>query len=159
MQNESIWADGCPENVLEEDKLQQMDLLRMGINFVIEKCLLPNGFKIEKVADKLNELPNIVAKRNNSIYGIAVVSSVFPTVLKLNDDIRVQYAKMCEEHKMIPLYAPVGFRSIDEARANASMTLKGDLFKTSFVGFIKLTTDPNQDVTIVPEHIYQFGKN
>ena len=159
MQNESIWADGCPENVLEEDKLQPNELLRMGINFVVEKCLLPNGFKIEKVADKLNQLPNIVAKRNNTIYGIAVVSSVYPTVMKLNDNVRIQFAKLCEENKMVPLYAPVGFRSIDEARANASMTLKGDLFKTSFVGFIKLTKDLNQDVTIIPEHIYQFGKN
>lgn len=156
MQNESIWADGCPKNVLEEDKLQPLDLLKLGINFVVDKCLVPNGFKLEKVSTQLTELPNIIVKRNDTVYGIAVVSSVFPNVLKLNDDIRVQFADMCGKNGIVPLYAPVGFKSIDEERAKASMTLKGDLFKISFVGFIKLTTEPEQDVTIKEENIFKF---
>jgi hypothetical protein len=36
---------------------------------------------------------------------------------------------------------PLGFLSIDEQRAKAQMTLKGDVFRVNFTGFLEITDE------------------
>ena len=55
----------------------------------------------------------------------------------------------------VALYAPVGYKSIDEERAKAQLTLKGDVFQTMFPGFIVLNDQEHQDFNVKPEDLFR----
>ncbi|MGM9969495.1 MAG: hypothetical protein ACI35S_03760 [Anaeroplasma sp.] len=151
---ESIWADGCPENIKDEDVLKIEDLHSMAINHVMEKCLLPKGFKPNQNYPR-RDFPNIVCKKDGITYAIVVFPSVFPNYVTMQDEFRLQFVEQAKKNNMIPLYAAVGYKSIDEARAKAGLTLKGDVFMTSFPGFIKLTDEPNQNFNVKIEDLFR----
>ena len=143
---ESIWADGCPKNVDEKMKINIQELLMMGIDFLIKKYAIPNGFKIEQTNAKLNMLPNVIMKRDGVVYGVAVVPFVFPKYGMLTDGARISMVKTLREQNVIPLFEPVGFTSIDKERAKAEMALKGDVFNIMFRGFIELNDEEHQNL-------------
>ena len=57
--------------------------------------------------------------------------------------------------KVVALFAPVGYKSIDDERANASLVLRGDVFKTSFPGFVILTDAKHQDPAPVNNELFR----
>lgn len=143
---ESIWADGCPQNVDEKMKLTVQDLMLMGIDFFIKKYAIPNGFKIEQTNAKLSLLPNVIMKKDGLVYGIAIVPFVYPKYGMLTDGARISMVKTLKEQNVIPLFAPIGFISTDKDRAKAEMALKGDLFNIMFRGFIELNDSEHQNL-------------
>lgn len=145
---ESIWADGCPENVKEEYRLTVPELLVLAVDYVVKQYAIKNGFKIEQATANIQTLPNIVMKRNDRLYAVAVVPFVYPNYGYLNDKARIRMVKTVKEYNAIPLFAPVGFRSTDKERAAASMALKGDLFDVLFRGFLKLTEEEHQPMIV-----------
>lgn len=150
MQNkESIWADGCPANVSENSKLKIEELLLLAVDYVVKEYALKNGFMVEQAMANIQYLPNIIMKKNDQLYVVAVVPFVFPKYGYLNDTIRLEMVKNAKKFNAIPLFAPVGFKSIDEERAKAELALKGDLFNTIFRGFLVLTDEEHQNM-IVP---------
>ncbi len=150
MQNniESIWAAGCPQNVKEEQKLSFQDLLVLGVDYIVKQFALKRGFKIEVAQANIQKLPNIVLKRNDVLYAIAVVPFVYPNYAYLKDEIRIQLVHNVKAYNAIPLYAPIGFRSTDSERAKASMALKGDTFDILFRGFIQLNDKESQNLIV-----------
>ena len=138
---ESIWADGCPKNVKEEMKLNIQDLLLMGIDFLVKNYFMKKGFKVIETNGKLNYLPNIVVEKDNVVSAIAVIPCVYPQVGFLNEQTKNEFynnmlAKGCKAYQ-----APLGFLSIDNDRARAGMTLKGDVFRINFTGFVEATLE------------------
>ncbi len=149
MQNkESIWADGCPKNVKEEYKLTTQELLLLAVDYVVKQYAMKNGFKVEQAMARIEYLPNIIMRKNDILYAVAVVPFVYPKYAHLNNEVRIKFVNDAKGYNAVPLFAPVGFKSIDKERAKASMALKGDLFDVLFRGFIKLTDEPNQQMLI-----------
>ncbi len=151
---ESIWADGVPANIEEKDKINQQELLTMAVNYVVENCVVPKGFKIEQGYPQLN-YPNVVMKRDGLLYAIVVIPSVYPNYVVPSNELRMQYVKQSKEQNITPLFAPVGYRSIDEDRAKASLVLKGDVFQTMFPGFIILNDEEQFDYNVKPENLFR----
>lgn len=142
---ESIWADGCPENITDEDKVGQEELHAMAIDYLMKNVILKKGFKVEPGFPR-REFPNVIMKRDGEIYAVVIFPSVFPNILVPNNELRLKFVEECKKRNIQPLYAPVVYKSIDEERAKAQLTLKGDVFMTSFTGFIRLTDEENQNV-------------
>ena len=154
MEYESIWADGCPEHVDDKDKLKPEELHAMAIDYVLKNILLKKGFKLEQGFPR-KEFPNIVCKKDDKIYAIVVFPSVYPNFVALKDEFRLNFVKMAYERNCIPLYAPVGYKSIDEERANAQMMLKGDVFLTTCPGFIVLNDEEHQNQNVKQEELFR----
>lgn len=143
---ESIWADGVPQNVKEEMKLNTQDLLLLAVDYAVKSICIPNGFKIEQAIAKLGYFPNIIMKKNDQLYAVAVVPFLYPNYGIINNKVRIDMVKNAKSNNAIPLMAPVGFKSIDEARANAQLALKGDVFEYLCRGFVELTDEENQNL-------------
>lgn len=151
MQNEikeSIWAAGCPKEVKEEYKLSIKELLLLAVDFVVKQFAVKNGFKIEQAKASVEYLPNIVMKKNDKLYAVAVVPFVYPNYGYLKDEARINMVKLVKGYNATPLFAPIGFKSIDSERANAGLALKGDLFDIIFRGFLVLTEEENQKMIV-----------
>jgi hypothetical protein len=138
---ESIWADGCPKNVKEEMKLSIQDLLLMGVDFLVKNYFMKKGFKVIETNGNINMLPNIVVEKDEVISAIAVIPCVFPQVGFLNDGTRLDLYHKMKEKGVKAYQVPLGFLSIDEQRAKAQMTLKGDVFRVNFTGFLEITDE------------------
>lgn len=147
---ESIWADGIPENIKEEDKLTLEILVGMATDYLMKNLLIPLGFKIEDGFPR-PELPNIVMKKDGVSYAIIICPSVLPKYMIVNDEVRLKFVQMCKERNTTPLMAPVLYASIDKARAKEGIALKGDVFRTKCPGFIILNDEPEQDLTLTDE--------
>ena len=157
MQNnvpESIWAPGVPEKINEDDKLQMDQLVSMAVDYLMKNVIIPKGFKIEDGFPR-RELPNIVMKKDGEQYAMIVIPSIFPHYTVINDELRLKFVGICKERNVMPLMAPVGYMSIDEARAKASIALKGDVFKTTFPGFVILNDSEHQDLGIKPDNMFR----
>ena len=151
---ESIWADGCPENIDEKDIIQQEELHAMAVDYVVKNVLIPKGFKLEQGFPR-RQFPNIVCKRDGELYCIVVFPSVFPNLVTMVDEFRLQIVEMAKKNNATPLYGTVGYMSIDEERAKAGLTLKGDVFKTSFPGFHVLTDEPTQNYQVPVTELFR----
>ena len=151
---ESIWAAGVPENINPDDVLNLDLLVSMAVDYLMKNIIIPLGFKVEEGFPR-KELPNIVMKKDGEVYALIVIPSVFPKYTVINDELRLKFVGICKERIVKPLMAPVGYMSIDEARAKASIALKGDVFKTTFPGFIILNDSEKQDMAIKPENLFR----
>ena len=143
---ESIWAAGCPQNIREDMKVNPHEMLLMGINFIVKHFAPKFGYQVLQVSDKPNALPNVILKRDNKIYGMAVVAFAFPNYAILHDHIRIEFVNKMREQNVIPLYAPIGFISEDPDRAKAALMLKGDVFKIIYRGFLVLNNMNKQNL-------------
>ena len=142
---ESIWADGIPTKINNEDILTPEDLQKMAINFIIKDILIPNGYLLEKGFPRIG-FPNIICKKDNQVYAIIVFGSMFPNICLIQDKLRIEFVKQSKIPNITPLYANVGFVSIDKERASKSIGLKGDLFKPLLPGFVLLNDDEKQNI-------------
>ena len=154
---ESVWAPGVPQNIKAQDVITLDELTLMAINYLMTNVIIPRGFKIEPGFPR-KELPQIGVKKDGVSYGIFVIPSVYPNYVTLQDEFRIKVVEMCEKADIVPLFAPVGYKSIDEDRAKESLTLKGDVFMTTFQGFLKLTKDEKQSYALTMENFYNFGE-
>ncbi len=167
---ESIWADGIPQNIKDEDKINQEQLHAMAVDYITKNIILPKGFKIEPGFPR-KDFPNIICKRDGTIYAIVVFPSVYPNFVGINDEFRLKIVDLCKqiekevnekridktlpESKVVALFAPVGYKSIDDERAKAQLVLRGDVFKTSFPGFMILTDAKHQDPAPVNNELFR----
>lgn len=152
---ESVWADGVPANLKEEDKLTTQQLVAMAVKYIAEQVIVQKGFKIEPGFPRMAN-PNIVATKDGKTYAIIVFPSVYPQFVGLSDDFRLKFVEMVKKNGGIALYAPVGYRSTDEERAKAGLALKGDVFRVTFPGFIELGEEEHLDYTkIKPEDYFR----
>ncbi|MDE6415209.1 MAG: hypothetical protein K2K48_07315 [Anaeroplasmataceae bacterium] len=146
---ESIWADGIPEKIEEKDKLEPKSVLNLCMHYVLENILKGRGYEITGIQNELNVFPNIEAKKQDEKYAIAVIPCIYPYFMPKNDKLRIGFARAAKEKNYIPVICPVPIRSIDKARAEASLYLKGDLFQFANIGQIIITDEEVQD--ILPE--------
>ena len=137
---ESIWADGVPQNIKDDDRLGQNELLGMAIDFVMEHIVIEKGFKVERSFPRITA-PQIICKRDGVVYAIVVGVSMFPETSWLKDEFRLDFYKKSSEQNIVPLFTAVAFESIDKDRAEAKIALKGDVFKNHFSNVIKVTND------------------
>ena len=151
---ESIWADGVPKNLKEEDKLTTKEIFKMAVNFITKNVLLEKGVMIENGFPR-EDFPNIVCKRDGITYAIVVLPSIYPNYSFPTDEFRLQLVELCKKMNTTPLFAPVGYQSVDEARAKESLMLKGDVFKTQFPGFVYLTDEEKQDPKISVDKLFR----
>lgn len=151
---ESVWADGIPENIQEEDKINQEQLLMMAVDYITKSVIIPKGFKIEQGFPR-KDFPNIICKKDGQLYAICVIPSVYPNFVAINDEFRLQLVELAKKINAISLFAPVGYKSIDEERAKAQIMLRGDVFQTAFPGFIILNDEPTQDVRPINNKLFR----
>ena len=154
---ESIWAPGIPEKINQDDLIKPEELMSMAVNYIMKNEMIRWGFKVEQGFPRPS-YPNIIAKRNGKTYAIIIVPNVFPKFQVINAESKLGVVKQCKENNLIPLFAPVGYRSMDRERAAKSIMLKGDLYITVFRGFIILNDDPEQLKAIKPEYILNLKK-
>ena len=157
MQNnepESIWAAGVPQNIDEKDVINLELLVAMATDYLMKNVVIPKGFKIDDGFPR-KEIPNIVMKRDGTTYAVVITPSLFPNYTYVNDELRLKFVSICKERNITPLMAPVGYKSIDDERANAGLALKGDVFKTTFPGFLVLTDEEKQDMRLEPEKLFR----
>lgn len=153
-QPESIWAPGIPQNIDKNEVLGQDQIQAMAIEFIVKKVLLPKGFMIEMGFPR-KDFPNIICRRDNVVYSIVVFPSVYPNFAYPSDEFRLKIMEIAKQTNSTALFAPVGYSSVDEARAKASLMLKGDVFKTSFPGFKYLTHAAHEDPKIVLDELFR----
>ena len=151
---ESIWADGIPENIKDEDKISNEQLVIMAVDHIVKTIIIPKGFKLEQGFPR-KDFPNIICKKDGVLYTITVIPSVYPNFVALNDDFRLQIVDISNKINATALFAPVGYRSVDEERAKAQLVLRGDVFQTAFPGFVVLTDEPNQDIRPVNNKLFR----
>lgn len=152
---ESVWADGVPANIKEEDKLTTQQMIAMAIKYISEQVIVQKGFKIEPGFPRMAN-PNIVCQKDGKTYAIIVFPSVYPQFVGLSDDFRKKFVEMVKKNGGIALFAPVGYRSTDEERAKAGLALKGDVFRVTFPGFLELGEEEHLDyTTIKPEDYFR----
>lgn len=142
---ESIWADGIPAKINDEDRLELDELKKMAIDFLIKQVLQPRGYVLEKGFPRIG-YPNIICKKDDTVFAIITCGSIFPNAALMADKLRIEFVKQSEKANITPLYAAVAFASIDKDRASASIGLKGDLFKAYFPGFISLNSEEKQEL-------------
>lgn len=133
-QMESIWADGVPAKINDEDLLTPKETLRMCINFTVANVLTPKGYELVGVNDDLASLPNIVVKKDEKVFSIIVVPCIFPNYMRENDDLRIKFVNSATKAKAIPVICPVLIHSYDKERAQKGIMLKGDLFRITNIG-------------------------
>ena len=127
----------------------------MAIDYVCKNVLAKNGYLFYKGFPRL-EFPNVVVTKDDKNYGIVILPSVFPNVTGINDEFRLAVVESCKKNNCTPLYGTVGYKSIDEARAKAGMMLKGDVFYTSFPGFVLLTAEEHQNLQVPKDQLIQL---
>lgn len=151
---ESIWAAGIPEKIEESDKIDMDMFVAMATDYLMKNYILPRGFKIEDGFPR-KEIPNIVMKMDGKTYAVVVAPSIYPNYRIVSHELRLKLVELCKERNVVPMMAPVGYMSIDDERAKASIALKGDVFKTSFPGFIILNDEKEQDLSLKPENLFR----
>ena len=144
---ESIWADGIPAKINPEDLMKPEDILKLCIRFTLEKILTSKGYKIVGIIDQLDKFPHITAEKDGSKYGIVVLPEIFPRFGSVVDDFRIKFVNASKEHNIIPVLCPVLIHSVDKARAEKSVMLKGDVFNCLNIGQIILNNEPKQEIT------------
>lgn len=142
---ESIWVSGIPENINPDDIMQEQDLLDFALKFTIEN--LVKGCKVEGINNDLKKFPHLIINKGNIRYGIVVVPCVYPNFFEDNKEFRLEFVKNSTLFGMVPVICPIIIRSTDEARANASITLKRDSFNLINPGMKILTPEENQDLS------------
>lgn len=143
---ESIWADGVPENINPKDRLEPEELLKLCIQFTIQEVLKDKEYQILGVDDQINAFPNLLLKKENQTYAVAVVPCIYPYFLIKNDQLRIKYAKAAKRNHHIPVLCPIPVRSIDMERAKRSIYLKGDVFAFANIGQKILTDEEGQEI-------------
>lgn len=150
---ESIWADGIPANIKDEDRLTNEDLMGLAIDFVMNNIIIERGFKIERTFPRITP-PQIICKKDGVIYAIVVGVSMYPETSWLIDSFRKEFYKKSVEQGLVPLFAPVAFESIDKDRAEQKIALKGDVFKNHFIAMIKLDDTDKMTPADINESMY-----
>ena len=150
---ESIWADGVPANIKDEDRLKNEDLMGLAIDFVMNNIIIERGFKIERTFPRITP-PQIICKKDGVVYAIVVGVSLYPETSWLIDSFRKDFYKKSVEQGLVPLFAPVAFESIDKDRAEQKIALKGDVFKNHFIAMIKVTDDDKLTPADLNESLY-----
>ncbi|MDE7385364.1 MAG: hypothetical protein K2M84_06365, partial [Anaeroplasmataceae bacterium] len=133
---ESIWADGVPAKIEDKDRLEPRNVLNMCIHYVVEYILKGKNYEVLSAQDDPTLFPNLEVKEGNKKYAIAVIPCIYPYFMPKNDKLRIGFAKAAKEKGYIPVICPVPIRSVDQARAEASVYLKGDLFQFANIGQI-----------------------
>ena len=151
---ESIWAAGIPENIKEEDKLTLENLVALATDYIMKNIIIPRGFKVDDGFPR-KEIPNIVMRRDGEAYAVVICPSIYPHYTVVSNELRLSIVKVCKERQITPLMAPIGYMSIDDERAKAGIALKGDVFKTTFPGFLILTDEENQDMKLTQENLFR----
>ncbi len=144
---ESIWADGVPKNIKDEDRLTLKHILSMCIRFTVDEIIKDRGYKVLGINDETNSYPNILLEKDEKKYAVAVVPCIYPNFIRKNDELRIRFAKDAEQRNLIPVLCPVLIHSQDVERAKASVMLKGDLFRIGNLGQKILTTEETQEIT------------
>lgn len=151
---ESIWAAGIPEKINDSDRLDMDNLVALATDYVMKNVVIPRGFKVDDGFPR-KEIPNILMKRDGEAYAVVICPSIYPSYTVVSNEMRLKVVEICKERKVTPLMAPVGYMSIDDERAKAGIALKGDVFKTTFPGFLILTDEENQDMALKPEKLFR----
>ena len=144
---ESVWAPGIPSNLKEEDKVKKDELLSMAVDYLMINVVIKYGFKIEPGFPR-SDFPNIMMKKDGVKYAVIVAPSVYPQYITIDDKSRLNVVDMSKKAGVVTLFAPVGYRSVESDRAKAGLLLKGDLYLTTFPGFIELNDQPHQSLSV-----------
>ena len=97
-------------------------------------------------------------KKKINIFVLAVLAwknGLYPAFITIDDKSRLEFVKTCKQNDLIPLYAAVGYRSYDEERAKARLLLRGDIFITTFPGFIVLKDGETQSFDIKEAEMFR----
>lgn len=151
---ESVWADGIPEKLSDSDKIPSDELMSMAVDYIMKNIIIAKGFKIEPGFPR-PQYPNIMCKRDGIKYSMIIIPCIYPQFVTIDDESRINFVKTCKENNVIPLYAAIGYRSYDEERAKAGLILRGDIFITTFPGFIVLNDEKKQSFDVSKTEIFR----
>lgn len=144
---ESIWADGIPAKIDPKSLLEMKDILKLGIDFM-DRYLTQKKYQVLGINDHLDELPNLLAEKDNVKYAIVLVPSTYKKYRTIKNDLRVQFARDCKNARYVPIFCSVAIFSTDSARAEKELYLSGDLYQMTLIGSKKITEDVIQDLSV-----------
>lgn len=147
MQNEleSIWADGIPSKIDPKDRIEPEGILKMCLQYTMEH-ILKDKYKILAAGADIGVYPNLLVEKDGTKYAISVIPCIYPSFLAKADDLRIKIAQQAKKVGMIPVLCPVPIFSIDSKRAEASIYLKGDVFKMVNMGQLIMTDAAEQEI-------------
>lgn len=126
MENEEIiWPPGIPE-YKEEDLMTKANIHHMGIILMID-LLKRNEFTILSVEKNYGSNPSFVLEKDKKKIAVTLMVDIAPKIpeLGINKYNAVEYAA---SQNLIPYFASVSIRSIDQERTEKSLALINDDF-------------------------------
>ncbi|MDE5714941.1 MAG: hypothetical protein K2I42_02305 [Anaeroplasmataceae bacterium] len=145
---ESIWVEGIPSKIEKDDLLNLQEVLNICLQYFIKDYLKDKEYNLEGINPNPNQIPHVLLTKGNKKYAVIIVPCVYPRYHLMQEEVRIQFVKDCQEKNAIPLYCPVLIASYDALRAEQGLMLKGDLFNVRIVKQKILNQEAKQDLTL-----------
>ena len=128
------WGIGIPDYT-EDDLMTKGELLNFAMQLIIDRELKENGYTVVSATDNTNAIANIVARKDEDYYLIAVTGYCDYEEPEIDLERRLKLQSLGDTFNASCYYAPVGFRSCtDLLRFNQCLALKGDGFYSKYEG-------------------------
>lgn len=128
------WGIGIPDYTAD-DLMTEGELLNFAMQMVIDHDLIKNGYTIVSATDNTKAVANIVARKDDEYFFIAVTGYCDFDEPEINLERKLKLQSMGDTFNSQCYYAPVGFRSsTDLLRFNQCLALKGDGFYSKYDG-------------------------
>lgn len=125
------WGEGIPDYT-EDDLMEGLELNAFCTES-IARYLQDHGYYIDgMITDR--EPTQIMARQGGERFFIVVAGAVSPKVGRLSCKTKTAFSAYCNEQKIVPMFASVGIKSVDEKRAEAGLALRYDRFYFDFNG-------------------------
>lgn len=151
------WGEGIP-NYSIKDLMTKEEVHDFGIE-VIGGYLNKKGFEVLNVNNTLNMFPSIIAKKDEQLYAVVVMTDIIPVVPKMYYDNKRKLIDLCKSRNYIPAFASVPIGSVDSERLERSIALHGDGYYTNFAGleYISMEKPELGSEDYISNCIYDFA--
>ena len=127
------WGRGIP-GFFTTDRMTEDVIRYCGIDAMLS-YLRKNGYELVTASAEKNIWPNIVAKKDDQLWFIAVATDIAPASGSLEDDEKENLVKHAAKFSAVPAVACVSISSTDPERAEGSLALRDDEFNMSLTSF------------------------
>lgn len=141
-------GNGIPEYD-KSDLMSDNEVFDFGIE-VIRNYLKENGFSIKIEIPNSDSVINFLVNKDKITYAIFVKTDIAPNIPNMNEKERKNLCNEASKKDAVPLFASVGFGSVDSERFKAGLALRNDGYYCRFNGFEEISetqTDNNNTKT------------
>lgn len=103
-----------PKQAPTHELMNKEELHEFGIRLVLENDLLKNGYEILSLSSGLDEMPQIVAKKDGELAFIAVITTCYPEQAQLSKRIASKLISFAKNKNGQAYFAPLILINADE---------------------------------------------